>query len=715
MKTLFFISFVVLTLTGCLNSDEEDIPKLPDNIYRPDNGTCLAHEPPVLSSSVKFEKVYPGLTLGIPIDIYRMPGNTEYWYMIDRAGYVYKFKDDPNVRVKDELLDISGVVDASYGELGLLGMAFHPDFSVNNKVYLYYSYINEDNERYATLSEFTYDLAQDKFIDEVSIINLRQFTKHHQGGNVMFGPDGYLYLGYGDDAKGMVAQELTDLYGKIIRIDVPGDGSYTIPEDNPFVDVEGARGEIYARGFRNPWRWSIDFETGELWLGDVGASNLEEVDHVVKGGNYGWPIKEGTSCMLDVGCDDQEDLIDPILEYSHDAGWGAIIGGAVYRGTDNPGLAGRYIFADFSQFSQILSLEYDVDGQPFGLPLFEGKLASGGGIHSFTSDLDGELYVTHFKGIFKMVPGDDVSSSAEEFPQLLSETGCFANTANGLEAVESAIPYSVASPLYTDGAAKKRWMAIPDDRQIDVLDNGDFIFPVGSVLIKEFSMGETIIETRLLMKNDTNDWAGYTYHWNDEQTDAVLLPAGKTVPIDGINYQIPSRIQCQSCHNDSINGAIGPEYRQLNFDHEYTDGITGNQIEYLTKISFLKDEELSKQEELTALPDYHLSDFTNTERMDSFVHSNCSFCHNPEGTARGSLDFRWQEVPLWNACNKEPEVSSLDIEDAKLIAPGQPEKSIIYKRLNTTELYRMPAIGRTTIQHDVVELLENYINEVECN
>ena len=718
MNKVSLLSFlIIIPLSACNSSDSAPEVKPPVEIVieRLANKSCLAHEEPVLLTNVKFENIYPQLDLGIvPVQIYRMPGNETDWFMIDRTGFISKFKDEPNVTDRDVLLDITDKVDSSIGELGLLGMAFHPQFETNKKVYIYYSYLDEINERYTTLSEYTYDTDKNILIDEISILKLRQYTRHHQGGHIIFGPDGYLYLGYGDDDRRQVAQELDDLYGKIIRIDVAGDGTYTIPDDNPFVNVAGARPEIYALGFRHPWRFSIDPESNEFWVGDVGASNLEEVDKIVKGGNYGWPIKEGTSCLLAEGCEGQEDLIDPILEYSHDAGWGAIIGGVVYRGSLNKGLIGRYIFADYSYYSQIISLEYDADGKAFGSTLFEGRLNTEGGIHSFTSDTDGEIYITHWKGIFKMVPDENAASSGNQFPQLLSETGCFSSSTEGLETVESAVPYDVASSLYTDGATKRRWMAIPDETEIEVLDNGDFIYPVGSVLIKEFSIEDKKIETRLLMKNDLQKWAGYTYLWNDEQTEAELLPAGKTVYTAGIEYQVPNRVQCQSCHNSSINGAIGPEYRQLNFEHTYSESLNKNQIEYLVEIGFIKESLLDKKNDLPALPDYHLNDFTNEERVQSFAHSNCSHCHNPTGPARGSLDFTWQVKEQWGACNKDPEVSSLGVVDAKLIAPGSPEKSIIYKRLNTTELYKMPPIGRSTIQHDVTDLFKKYINEVEC-
>jgi mono/diheme cytochrome c family protein len=257
-------------------------------------------------------------------------------------------------------------------------------------------------------------------------------------------------------------------------------------------------------------------------------------------------------------------------------------------------------------------------------------------------------------------------------------------------------------------------MAIPDDSQIDLTDNGDFIFPLGSVLIKEFSFSGQKIETRLLMKNEESKWDGYTYQWNEVQTEASLLEAGKIVKIGDIQYQIPNRVQCQTCHTASVNGAIGPEYRQLNIEKDYSQSLTKNQIDYLTEIEFLDNSVLNKKEQLTALPDYQSVAFTDEERVNSFVHSNCSNCHNPQGTDRTSIDFSWQGTEQWGTCDKDPEVSSLDVENAKLMAAGDPERSIIYKRLNTTEPYKMPPIGRSTISEEVVELFHNYITNVEC-
>lgn len=718
------IAIVISTgVIGCFssNSKKETVIIVEEEVVedivheRVENLTCLAHEPPVLSSNITFENAYPNLELKDIIQVYRMPSNTQEWFLLERQGFVVKFDDDPNVSEKSLVLDISDKVVATYGELGLLSLAFHPDFESNDKVYLYYTYLDENEDRFSTISEFTFNHDTQTLVDEVSILKLRQYTLNHQGGQLLFGPDNKLYMTYGDDGFGEKSQELDDLYGKMIRINVDGDGSYQIPNDNPYVGVEGARGEIFARGFRNPWRWSFDKATGDIWLGDVGASNLEEVNKVVKGGNFGWPIKEGTSCQLNEGCEHIEDLIDPVLEYSHEAGWGAIIGGEVYRGTKIQGLIGKLIFADFSQYSQIISLEYDEDGNAIGNTLFEGNLSTPGGIRGFTSDFDGEIYISHYNSIHRMVPDIIENTNIDEFPQLLSETGCFSQTSTGVEVDDALVPYDVASSLYTDGAEKNRWMAIPDESEITVTESGDFIYPVGSVLIKEFLLGGEKIETRLLMKNDIDTWNGYTYEWNETQTEAHLLPSGKTVVTEGIHYQIPNRVQCQNCHNSSINGAIGPEFVQLNFETEYKDGVKENQIAYLTDIGYLESSAIDKINELTVLPDYHDAAIENEQRVGSFVHSNCAYCHNPTGSARGDIDFSWPIKEQWNACNKDPQISTLGIPDAKLIFPGQPEKSIIYKRLNTTESYQMPPIGRSTIQHEVVDLLSLYINNVECN
>ncbi|MFT5758758.1 MAG: putative repeat protein (TIGR03806 family) [Alteromonadaceae bacterium] len=677
---------------------------------RPENLTCKAVTRPQLPINVEFINAYPNMVFDEFIQIFRMPENSEYWYMIGHGGYVWRFEDKQEVSEKELLLDVSDIVTRRSGEEGFLTMSFHPNFSQNKKVYVYYSFKEESNH-FTRLAEYTYDLDAGAFINEVELLRIPQVSVNHKGAHIEFGPDGYLYLSIGDDGfiykdgRTESSQDFSRLNGKLLRISVPGNGTYSIPPDNPFLTAD--KPEIFALGFRNPWRFSFDRETGDIWGGDVGANSWEEINKIQKGGNYGWPFKEGTHCNID-DCGTLEDLVDPIFEYGHDIGF-AIMGGHVYQGNAIPALKGKYIYADFASFSQIWILDYDETGTAFSTPLLSKALGVGG-IRSFTQDLDGEIFANHYSGIFKMVPKEG-SVEAISFPEKLSETGCFDPIT--LNVAAGVLPYDINSPLFTDGAGKRRWMALPEGKNISVDEDGDFIYPEGSVLIKEFSLEGKKIETRLLMLEGT-DWSGYTYHWNDEQTDAILLSGGKSVPQDGFDYKIPSRSQCLQCHNTSTSFAIGPEIKELQKDHNYSEDHSVNQVHVLNDMGLLDEGVTEAMLSMQALPDYKDETFSDEERVSSYLHSNCAYCHNPTGPARGSLDFRWNKTPKWNACNVTPEISSLGIEDAKLIFPGSPERSIIYQRLNTVGLEKMPPIGRSTVDTMFVELMASYIRNETC-
>jgi hypothetical protein len=295
-------------------------------------------------------------------------------------------------------------------------------------------------------------------------------------------------------------------------------GAYTVPMDNPFVGVGAAKGEIWAYGLRNPWRWSFDRATGALWVGDVGEASWEEVDLVTRGGNYGWNTREGAHCYSPmVGCS-TTGLIDPVIDYPHTDGI-AVTGGYVYRGTAIPALVGTYIFGDYGN-----GTIWMLSGLDIGTPAKSVLVDAGFPISSFGEALDGELYVVDYSGkIWKLVPS---SAKAPVFPQELSQTGCV-NVADATQPADGLIPYAINAPFWSDGADKERWVALPDGATIDVLPDGDLDLPIGSVVMKKFSVGGNAIETRLLMRHDDGVWAGYSYEWDADGKDATLLLAGK--------------------------------------------------------------------------------------------------------------------------------------------------------------------------------------------
>jgi glucose/arabinose dehydrogenase len=296
-------------------------------------------------------------------------------------------------------------VDDSGNEMGLLGFAFAPDFRQSGTFYVNYT---AGNPRRTVISRFSSDGRTADPASETVVLEVAQPFSNHNGGQIAFGPGGYLYIAFGDggssrDPMGN-GQNLGALLGKILRIDVSGtEGgrAYRIPADNPFVGQSGARGEVWAYGFRNPWRFSFDLDTDELWAGDVGQNAREEVDLVAKGGNYGWAIMEGAQCLSGSNCD-RTGLIPPVIDYATANGNCAVTGGFVYRGSAIPGLVGAYVYADYC------------GGDVWGLRYSDGRVSDQGTlvdgsfpISSFAQDTHGELYVLAYGspgGIFKLVP-----------------------------------------------------------------------------------------------------------------------------------------------------------------------------------------------------------------------------------------------------------------------------------------------------------------------
>ncbi|WP_218082917.1 PQQ-dependent sugar dehydrogenase [Anthocerotibacter panamensis] len=302
-------------------------------------------------SPLRVEPAFSNLTFTNPLDIQHPPDGSERLLVVEQGGQIRVFANTPAAQQAGVFLDLGDRVLAG-GELGLLGLAFHPDYAQNGYFYLNYT---ADNPRRTVIARYQVDPGDPNRANPASesiLLTIDQPYANHNGGQLAFGPDGYLYIGLGDGGSGGDplgnAQNRATLLGKLLRIDVdnPAAGkNYGIPPDNPLVgNTQGYREEIYAYGLRNPWRFSFDPPTGRLWLADVGQDAVEEVDLIEKGQNYGWNLQEGSTCYRP-GCLPQ-DYTAPITEYGHDLGT-SITGGYVYRGQRLAQLVGAYIFADF--------------------------------------------------------------------------------------------------------------------------------------------------------------------------------------------------------------------------------------------------------------------------------------------------------------------------------------------------------------------------------
>ncbi len=365
------------------------------------------------STGISTPLAFPNLSFSTPVAMKQVPNEASRWFLVEQAGRIRAFENDPDAATTEDFVDLESRVHFE-GEAGLLGMAFHPNFTTNGLVYLNFTELVGGELRSVTAEFASTDGGQTlNPASERVLMTVDKTATHHNGGNVAFGSDGFLYVGLGDGGDGDNAQNPQRLLGKMLRIDVdsrPGGAAYGIPDGpggnpfsaNPLCNVNGTGAqncpEVFALGFRNPWRWSFDSQDGDLWLGDVGEASFEEIDVVTLGNNYGWNSREGAHCFNPPSGCATSGLTDPIAEYGRDLGI-SITGGYVYRGLQSTEIAGRYVFADFG--GMIASLAPDGAGgftveqlveQGCTPPEATGALQ----VSSFAEDLDGELFVLDY-------------------------------------------------------------------------------------------------------------------------------------------------------------------------------------------------------------------------------------------------------------------------------------------------------------------------------
>jgi uncharacterized repeat protein (TIGR03806 family) len=694
---------------------------------RPSNTTCLAWDRPTADDTISVTR-YTNLSFSSPIAMLQAPGDSSRWFVVQQGGVVRTFPTN-NPTTSTVYIDIDARVDGS-GEMGLLGMAFHPDFPQDPRVFL--SYTNEDSGRVSRISSFR-TLDNGATIDpgtERVLLTVSQPETNHKGGNIAFGPDGMLYIGFGDGGGGGDqhgnpgnGQRLTTMLGKMLRIDVgPASAtSYTVPATNPFFDAgnptfhcpaAGSTGancpEIFAWGFRNPWRWSFDRVNGDLWVADVGQGDWEEVDQVTLGGNYGWRCREGAHDFNTGGTSGcgAGGLIDPVAEYSHAVGV-SITGGFVYRGTQSTNLAGHFLFGDFGS-GRIWAWIPESATQPREPTQL---LDSGLSISSFGQANDGELYVVDYGGTLHRIQFQSGAVSGS-VPQNLSETGCV-SASNPQQPAAGVIPYAINAPFWSDGATKDRWLAVPDAQTITVRTDGDWDFPNRSVLMKNFRVGTRLIETRLLMRHPDGTWGGFTYEWNAQQTDATLVEGGADRDIgNGQTWRFPSEAQCLECHTDAANRSLGLETSQLNRDLTYSQtGRTANELATLSHIGLLSPP-IADSSASPAMPDPADTSAPLADRARAYLHTNCSQCHRPNGPTPSTMDLRYTTaLNATNACNATAQSGDLGIgANARLIAPGSSANSVIVNRANRRDSNGMPPLASNEVDADGVALLTQWID-----
>lgn len=696
-------------------------------------------------------------------------------FVTEREGKIYSFSAGVNAAASKTLvLDITERVAGQVWDGGLLGMTFHPRYGTDsNYVYLYYC-ARAPYASYPTTSQGTgypgtffnvwgrlsrFDVnpgtGQIDSASEVIMINKRLYNGSHRGGALTFGGDGYLYVAVGEEFRYETAQDMeSQLEGGILRIDVDRNPltssppvrtlpqtfsdelsgvGYYIPNDNPFLDPTGTSfEEYYALGLRNPYKMAFDSTTSALWVGDVGGNAREEVCIIESGGNYGFPFREGTI----VGSRTppaviQGTLTDPVAEFEHNGpeDMGAIVGGFVYRGTDFPGLVGKYICAGFAS-GEIWAVTYnDLTGTSTKV-----RIASAGfsGISSLGQDQQGEIYFMRHNAnskIYKIV-----ASTSPDPPQFLSQVGAFSDLTT-LSPVAGLIPYEQIEPFWSDAAEKYRWVMIPNDgtpdtltEQISYSPSTDWEFPVGTVFMKHFELGmddtdptqKRRLETRFLVHGADGNYYGLTYKWNNAQTDAELLDSFdedtlSIVTATGFREEVwlfPGRANCLSCHNEASKGALGPSSKQWNREAYYpSTGRTSQQITTFEHISFFAPDAdttalaslltaAAKSDPLASLEDQALS----------YLDANCASCHMPGTDNRAVFDARL-EVPLTGSQLIYGEVlDDLGIEGARIIVPGDTMRSVVYQRMKAVHSdIAMPPLAKNRVDTAGVRLIRDWI------
>jgi uncharacterized repeat protein (TIGR03806 family) len=330
-------------------------------------------------------------------------------------------------------------------------------------------------------------------------------------------------------------------------------------------------------------------------------------------------------------------------------------------------------------------------------------------VTSFGQGNDGELYAVGYGGgLYKLQM--TTTGAVDTIPALLSQTGCV-SASDAKQPASGLIPFTPNAPFWSDGADKLRWLALPDGTSITPQATARWTPPNGTVLMKSFKLNDQLIETRLLMRHPDGVWAGYTYEWNTAQTDATRVVGGKTKAVGGQTWIYPSESDCLTCHTQVAGRTLGLETAQLNGAITYPiTGRSANQITTLNTIGILSPTIAGDTSALPAYVDPHGVAGTVEQRARAFLHTNCSQCHQPNGTGQGALDLRYTTaLAQTGTCNVVPTSGDLGLANAKVISPGAPDSSVLLSRVNRRDASAMPPLGSNLIDTASVAVLRQWI------
>ena len=688
---------------------EERVPWMASNVVG-------SPEPP---KPYRVKHVYPNLQFQSPVEL--MPlGSTGRLMVLEVGGRLLTFPDRDDCEAADVALDLKA---QGVKVTRAFGFGIHPDFDNNREIFVVYIDNAIDGPDKTKLTRWKVRETDPPTVDPDSEeVLLRWASGGHNGCAIRFDHDGYLYFSAGDGARPYppdefdVSQDLSDLRSTICRIDINRRDQakgYAIPPDNPFIDTPGARPEIWAFGFRNPWRFSIVPGTNRIFCGDVGWELWELLYDVRRGGNYGWSIFEGPQPIRSDIKRGPAEISKPLVAYPHSVGL-SITGGLVYRGERFPELRDAYLYGDY-----VTGLLWGVRTDEVPVIWNPVLAATGLRIISFCETRDREaLLLDYAGGIYGLEPNQSDDKQQRAFPTRLSDTGLFQSTEDQTPA-DGVYEYQPTVQAWQDGATSQFFVGLPGSSTVKTHRmQRNWRNPKGAVYARTLSKAivlggnetEQRIETQLLHFDGVN-WQPYSYLWNDEQTDAELVPsrggikdiavmrAGKVIDQQ---WRISNRSECRSCHTPQTGGAVG-------FSFENLGRYQSKRFVNLRLLNQMP----SKNWNVRYMVDPHDESADLDSRARSYLAANCAHCHRRGGGGTAPLDLVYaNDNESINALDFAPTQGTFGIADAKVITPGNPYASVLYHRIATSGAGHMPKLWQGDNEAFGIQLIHDWIRSL---
>ena len=728
------------------------------------------------------EAIYPKLTLDNPMFVMLQPGSTRLLFIDQGGKRLCRTGDDPGTGKYEVLFTTEGI---NYS------LCTHPDFLKNGRIYLGGDRKSKTpSGKECTVLELTLDPKKGfSLVKDSQRLILSWDSNGHNGAAIGFGHDRMLYITSGDGTSdsdtNVTGQKMDLLLAKVLRIDIdhPDEGkTYSVPADNPFVGQKGIRPETWAFGLRNPWRLSVDPLTGDIWVGNNGQDLWEQIYRVRKGDNYGWSVYEGSHPFYLQRKLGPASHVKPTFEHSH-AEARSMTGGVVYTAKGFADLHGAYIYGDHST-GKIWAGKMKGDTVAWHKEIADTTLQ----IVGFGHDAAGNMLVIDYRPkatFYALRRSPPVPASQPKFPRKLSQTGLFTSV-RGHQTHPALVPYSVNSPLWSDGACKQRFMAVAvttdakSKATVGTINTANatrgWAFPDGTVLVKSFGLKlataaaktrsgtkagvDRWVETRLLYR-EQGEWVGYSYRWNDEQTEADLVEGtgqdrvysvvGSGGAIRKQTWHYPSRAECMVCHSRAAEYVLGLTTVQINRDHLH-GGVAVNQLSLLSELGLAsikpldelrarRKQQLEQDGADAAAVKQALAKYTPKVpaghmlagtllskpslvdpytvgpslelRVRSYLHANCAQCHVAAGGGNAQIELNFSTpIAKSKLLGVAPVHDTFKLPQAQLVVPGRPERSVLLKRLQMRGRGQMPQLATSLADARAVALVREWIKSL---